>query len=167
MAEITLKGNPIHTNDQLPTEGKSAPDFKLTKTDLSDVSLKDFKGKRILLNIFPSLDTDVCAASVRKFNAQAGDLDNTVVVSVSKDLPFAHNRFCSTEGLDNVVSTTQLRSDSTFAKDYGIEIVDGPMAGLMARSVVVVDEDGTVKYTELVPEIAQEPDYQKAIDALK
>jgi thiol peroxidase len=167
MAEITLKGNPIHTNDQLPTEGKSAPDFKLTKTDLSDVSLKDFKGKRVLLNIFPSLDTDVCAASVRKFNAQAGDLDNTVVVSVSKDLPFAHNRFCSTEGLDNVVSTTQLRSDSSFAKDYGIEIVDGPMAGLMARSVVVIDEDGTVKYTELVPEIAQEPDYQKAIDALK
>lgn len=167
MAEITLKGNPIHTNDQLPTEGKSAPDFKLTKTDLSDVSLNDFKGKRVLLNIFPSLDTDVCAASVRKFNAQAGDLDNTVVLSVSKDLPFAHNRFCSTEGLDNVVSTTQLRSDSTFAKDYGIEIVDGPMAGLMARSVVVIDEDGTVKYTELVPEIAQEPDYQKAIDALK
>jgi len=167
MAEITLKGNPIHTNDQLPTEGKSAPDFKLTKTDLSDVSLNDFKGKRVLLNIFPSLDTDVCAASVRKFNAQAGDLENTVVLSVSKDLPFAHNRFCSTEGLDNVVSTTQLRSDSTFAKDYGIEIVDGPMAGLMARSVVVIDEDGTVKYTELVPEIAQEPDYQKAIDALK
>ena len=167
MAEITLKGNPIHTNDQLPTEVKSAPDFKLTKTDLSDVSLNDFKGKRVLLNIFPSLDTDVCAASVRKFNAQAGDLENTVVLSVSKDLPFAHNRFCSTEGLDNVVSTTQLRSDSTFAKDYGIEIVDGPMAGLMARSVVVIDEDGTVKYTELVPEIAQEPDYQKAIDALK
>ncbi len=167
MAEITLKGNPIHTNDQLPTEGKAAPDFKLTKTDLSDVSLNDFKGKRVLLNIFPSLDTDVCATSVRKFNAQAGDLENTVVLSVSKDLPFAHNRFCSTEGLDNVVSTTQLRSDSTFAKDYGVEIVDGPMAGLMARSVVVINEDGTVKYTELVPEIAQEPDYQKAIDALK
>lgn len=167
MAEITLKGNLIHTNDQLPSEGKSAPDFKLTKTDLSDVSLNDFKGKRVLLNIFPSLDTDVCAASVRKFNAQAGDLDNTVVLSVSKDLPFAHNRFCSTEGLDNVVSTTQLRSDSTFAKDYGIEIVDGPMAGLMARSVVVIDEGGNVKYTEQVPEITQEPDYQKAIDALK
>lgn len=167
MAEITLNGNLIHTNDQLPTEGKVAPDFKLTKTDLSDVGLKDFQGKRILLNIFPSLDTEVCAASVRKFNEQAGNLNNTVVLSVSKDLPFAHNRFCSAEGLNNVVSTSQLRPDSTFAKDYGIEIVEGPMAGLMARSVVIIDKDGKVKYTELVPEIAQEPDYQKAIDALK
>lgn len=166
MAEITLKGNPIHTNDNLPTEGKSAPDFLLTKTDLSDVSLKDFAGKKILLNIFPSLDTDVCANSVRKFNAQAGDLENTVVLSVSKDLPFAHNRFCSTEGLDKVISTTQLRPESTFARDYGIEITDGLMAGLMARSVVVIDESGKVKYTQLVPEIAQEPDYQSAIDAL-
>ena len=167
MAEITLKGNPIHTNKELPSEGKAAPDFKLTKTDLSDVSLSDFKGKKVLLNIFPSLDTEVCANSVRKFNAQAGDLDNTVVVSVSKDLPFAHNRFCSNEGLDKVVSTTRLRPDSTFARDYGIEIIDGPMAGLIARSVVVIDEDGKVKYTELVPEIAQEPDYQKALKALK
>lgn len=167
MAEITLKGNPIHTNESLPTEGKAAPDFKLTKTDLSDVSLADFKGKRVLLNIFPSLDTEVCAASVRKFNAQAGDLDNTVVLSVSKDLPFAHNRFCSVEGLDKVVSTTQLRPDSTFARDYGIEIIDGPMAGLIARSVVIIDEEGKVKYTEQVPEITQEPDYQKAIETLK
>lgn len=167
MAEIKLKGNTIHTNDQLPTEGKAAPDFKLTKTDLSDVSLEDFKGKRVLLNIFPSLDTDVCAASVRKFNAQAGDLENTAVVSVSKDLPFAHSRFCSVEGLDKVISATQLRPDSTFAKDYGIEITDGPMEGLMARSVVVIDEEGKVKYTELVPEITQEPDYQKAIKSLQ
>ena len=167
MAEIKLKGNTIHTNDQLPTEGKAAPDFKLTKTDLSDVTLEDFKGKRVLLNIFPSLDTDVCAASVRKFNSQAGDLENTAVVSVSKDLPFAHNRFCSVEGLDKVISTTQLRPDSTFARDYGIEITDGPMEGLMARSVVVIDEEGKVKYTELVPEITQEPDYQKAINSLQ
>ncbi|MFW5974838.1 MAG: thiol peroxidase [Bacteroidota bacterium] len=167
MAEITLKGNPIHTNDDLPTEGKAAPDFLLTKTDLSDVRLKDFAGKRVLLNIFQSLDTGVCANSVRKFNSAAGDLDNTVVLSVSKDLPFAHNRFCSTEGLDHVVSTTQLRPESTFARDYGIEIIDGPMAGLMARSVVIIDETGKVKYTQLVPEISQEPDYQAAIDALK
>ena len=167
MAEITLKGNAIHTNGDIPKTGDQAPDFKLTGTDLSDVSLKDFKGKKVVLNIFPSLDTEVCANSVRKFNAEAGDMDNTVVVSVSKDLPFAHNRFCSTEGLDNVVSTSEMRPDSTFSEDYGLQIVDGPMAGLMARTVVILDENGKVTYTELVPEIAQEPDYASAIKALK
>jgi len=167
MAEITLKGNAIHTNGDIPKTGDKAPDFKLTGTDLSDVSLKDFKGKKVVLNIFPSLDTEVCANSVRKFNAEAGDMDNTVVVSVSKDLPFAHNRFCSTEGLDNVVSTSEMRPDSTFSEDYGLQIVDGPMAGLMARTVVILDENGKVTYTELVPEIAQEPDYASAIKALK
>lgn len=167
MAEITLKGNKIHTNGDLPKVGDKAPDFKLTKTDLSDVSLSDFKGQKVVLNIFPSLDTDVCANSVRKFNAEAGDLKNTKVVSVSKDLPFAHNRFCSTEGLDNVVSTSEMRPDSSFAKDYGLQIVDGPMAGLMARTVIILDEEGKVIYTELVPEIAQEPDYSAAIGALQ
>lgn len=167
MAELTLKGNKIHTNGDIPKTGEKAPDFKLTKTDLSDVSLDNFKGQKVVLNIFPSLDTEVCANSVRKFNAEASDLNNTVVVSVSKDLPFAHNRFCSNEGLDNVVSTSEMRPDSTFAKDYGLQIVDGPMAGLMARTVIILNEEGKVIYTELVPEIAQEPDYKAAMAALK
>ena len=167
MAEITLKGNKIHTNGDIPKTGDKAPDFKLTKTDLSDVSLDNFKGQKVVLNIFPSLDTEVCANSVRKFNAEASDLNNTVVVSVSKDLPFAHSRFCSNEGLDNVVSTCEMRPDSTFAKDYGLQIVDGPMAGLMARTVIILNEEGKVIYTEQVPEIAQEPDYKAAMAALK
>lgn len=167
MAEITLKGNTIHTNGNIPEVGEKAPDFKLTKTDLSDASLNDFKGKKVVLNIFPSLDTEVCANSVRKFNAEAGDLKDTVVVSVSKDLPFAHHRFCSNEGLDNVVSTSEMRPDSSFAKDYGLQIIDGPMAGLMARAVIILDEKGKVIYNELVPEIAQEPDYSAAMDVLK
>ncbi|MCF8232487.1 MAG: thiol peroxidase [Bacteroidales bacterium] len=167
MAELTLKGNKIHTNGDIPKVGDKAPDFKLTKTDLSDVSLDSFKGQKVVLNIFPSLDTEVCANSVRKFNAEASDLDNTLVVSVSRDLPFAHHRFCSNEGLDNVVSTSELRPDSTFARDYGLQIIDGPMAGLMARTVIILDEQGKVIYTEQVPEIAQEPDYKAAMAALK
>ena len=166
MAEITLKGNPIHTCGELPAIGSQAPDFVLTKTDLSDVSLKDFAGKRIVLNIFPSLDTSVCATSVRKFNEHAQNLDNTVVLCASLDLPFAHGRFCGAEGLDNVVSVTELRKRA-FGEDYGVRIIDGPLAGLLSRAVVVIAENRKVVYTEQVPEIAQEPDYEAALNALK
>jgi len=166
MARITLKGNPINTVGTLPAVGSKAPDFKLTKTDLSDVSLKDFAGKKIVLNIFPSIDTGVCATSVRKFNQEASKLENAVVVGVSRDLPFAHKRFCGAEGIEKVVTTSDLR-DGSFGKSYGVTMVDGPLAGLLSRSVVVVDDKGTVVYTEQVPEIAQEPDYAKALAALK
>lgn len=165
MANITLKGNPIHTVGNLPQVGSQAPDFKLTKTDLSDATLADFKGKRIVLNIFPSLDTAVCATSVRKFNAEAEKLDNTVVLCASLDLPFAHNRFCSTEGLDNVVSLSELH-DRSFGESYGVRIVDGPMAGLFSRAVVIIDENGKVIYTEQAPEIVEEPNYEAALNAL-
>jgi thiol peroxidase len=137
----------------------------LTKTDLADVSLKDFAGKRIVLNIFPSIDTSVCAMSVRKFNAEAEKLTNTVVLCVSLDLPFAHSRFCGAEGLKNVVSVSELRKRA-FGENYGVRIVEGPLAGLLARSVVIIDENGNVMYTEQVPEIAQEPNYAAALKAL-
>ena len=166
MARITFKGNPINTVGTLPAVGSKAPDFKLTKTDLSDVSLKDFAGKKIVLNIFPSIDTGVCATSVRKFNQEASKLSNAVVVGVSRDLPFAHKRFCGAEGIEKVVTTSDLR-DGSFGKSYGVTMVEGPLAGLLSRSVVVLDETGTVVYTEQVPEIAQEPDYAKALAALK
>lgn len=166
MAKITLKGNPINTVGALPAVGSKAPDFKLTKTDLSDVGLKDFAGKKIVLNIFPSIDTGVCATSVRKFNQEAAKLANAVVVGVSRDLPFAHGRFCGAEGIKGVVTTSDLR-DGSFGKAYGVTIVDGPLAGLLSRAIVVVDEKGTVVHTEQVPEIAQEPDYAKALAALK
>jgi len=166
MAKITFKNNPINTVGTLPAVGSKAPDFKLTKTDLSDVSLKDFAGKKVILNIFPSIDTGVCATSVRKFNTEAGALPNTVVVGVSKDLPFAHKRFCGAEGINNVVTTSDLREGS-FGKAYGVTMSEGPLAGLFSRSVVVIDEKGTVKYTEQVPEITQEPDYAKALAAVK
>ena len=166
MARITFKGNPINTAGTLPAVGSKAPDFKLTKTDLSDVGLKDFAGKKIVLNIFPSIDTGVCATSVRKFNQEASTLPNAVVVGVSRDLPFAHKRFCGAEGIDKVVTTSDLR-DGSFGKSYGVTMTEGPLAGLLSRSVVVVDEKGTVVYTEQVPEITQEPDYAKAIAALK
>ncbi len=166
MAEITLKGNPIHTHGDLPAVGSQAPDFVLTKTDLADVSLKDFAGKRIVLNIFPSIDTDVCATSVRKFNAEANALENTVVLCASLDLPFAHNRFCGAEGLETVIPVSELRQRG-FGEDYGVRIVDGPLAGLFSRAVVIVDENGKVLYTEQVPEIAQEPNYKAALEALK
>ena len=166
MARITLKGNPINTVGQLPAVGSKAPDFRLTKTDLSDVSLKDFAGKKIVLNIFPSIDTGVCATSVKKFNQEAASLSNAVVLGVSRDLPFAHKRFCGAEGINNVVTTSDLR-DGSFGKAYGVTITDGPLAGLLSRSVVVVDEKGTVVHSEQVPEIAQEPDYAKALAALK
>ncbi len=166
MKEIKLKGSPIHILGNIPAKGDKAPDFVLTKTDMSDVSLKDFKGKKIVLNIFPSVDTGVCAMSVRKFNEEAARLENTVVLCVSEDLPFAHARFCSAEGIKNVVSVSDLRKKD-FGEVYGMKIVDGPIAGLLARTVIVVDENGKVKYVELVPEITQEPNYAAAIAALK
>jgi|SRR6185436_9155103 len=166
MAKITLKGNPINTAGTLPAVGSQAPDFKLTKNDLTDVGLKDFAGKKVVLNIFPSIDTGVCATSVRKFNQEAASLPNTVVVGVSRDLPFALKRFCGAEGINNVVTTSALRDDS-FGRSYGATIADGPMAGLMSRAIVVIDDKGTVRYTEQVPEITQEPDYAKALAAVK
>jgi thiol peroxidase len=165
MATITFKGSAVKTEGNLPTKGSVAPDFKLVKNDLSEVSLKDFAGKKVVLNIFPSIDTGVCAASVRKFNAEASSLSNTVVLCVSRDLPFAHSRFCGAEGLNNVVSASEFRTDQ-FSKAYGVKMADGPLAGLLSRAVVVVDETGKVVYTEQVPEIAQEPDYSAALKAL-
>jgi thiol peroxidase len=165
MAEITLQGNPIHTSGNLPEVGSDAPDFTLVAADLSEVSGSDFKGKNVVLNIFPSIDTDVCATSVRTFNEKAAGLDNTVVLCISADLPFAAGRFCGAEGIEGVQTLSTFR-DSNFGKTYGIDIVDGALAGLMARAVVVVNADGDVAYTELVPEIAQEPDYDAALAAI-
>jgi len=165
MAQITLKGNPINTVGDLPEVGAQAPDFKLTAGDLSDVILENYAGKKLVLNIFPSLDTDVCAASVRRFNEEAAGLDNTDVLCISKDLPFAQSRFCGAEGLDNVTTLSCFRY-RTFGDNYGVRIVDGPIAGLMARAIVVIDEGGKVIYTEQVPEIAQEPDYASALVAV-
>lgn len=166
MAEITLKGNSLHTVGELPKVGSQAPDFKLTQSDLADVSLANFSGKKKVLNIFPSLDTDVCAASVRRFNDEAQKLDNTVVLCISLDLPFAHKRFCSTEGLDNVISLSELR-ERGFGESYGVRIADGPLAGLMSRAVVILDENNKVVYTEQVPEIVQEPNYEEALKAIR
>jgi thiol peroxidase len=166
MAQVTLKGNPIHTNGELPAIGAKAPDFKLTNGDLKDVSLADFKGQRKVLNIVPSLDTPTCATSTRKFNESASKLPNTVVLVVSADLPFAAKRFCTTEGLKNVVPLSLMR-DKRFAQDYGVLIQDGGLAGLCARAVVVLDEGDKVVYRQLVPEIGQEPDYDKALAAVK
>ncbi|MBI5069136.1 MAG: thiol peroxidase [Deltaproteobacteria bacterium] len=165
MANITLGGNPIHTSGELPRVGTKAPDFKLTANDLKDLSLADFKGKKKVLNIVPSLDTPVCATSTRRFNESAGKLPNTVVLVVSADLPFASKRFCTTEGLANVTALSTLRS--SFAKDYGIALVDGPLAGVTGRAVVVLDENDKVIHSQLVPEIKQEPDYDSALAALK
>ena len=165
MANITFKGNPVHTTGELPVKGASAPDFTLVKGDLSEVKLSDFKGKNVVLNIFPSLDTGTCAASVRRFNKEAASLSNTVVLGISADLPFAAGRFCSAEGIENVVTLSTFR-DNTFGKDYGLLMSDGPLEGLLARAVVVVDPAGKVIYTELVPEIAQEPDYHSAINSI-
>ncbi len=165
MATITLKGNPVHSSGNLPAKGTKAPDFTLVKSDLSHLSLKELEGKKVILNIFPSLDTGICATSVRKFNQLAAGRENTVVLAISKDLPFAHGRFCTTEGITNVVTLSGFR-DTGFGKAYGVDLIDGPMAGLYARSVVVVDGKGNVVYTEQVPEIGQEPDYDSALAAL-
>ncbi len=166
MAQTTFKGAPVHTSGNLPSAGSKAPDFKLTKTDLSDVSLKDFAGKKVILNIFPSIDTPTCAASERRFNQEAAKIPNTVIVSVSKDLPFALKRFCAAEGIDKVVPSSELRDDG-FGKAYGVRITDSALAGLFARSVVVLDESGKVLHSQLVPDIANEPDYAAALGALK
>ena len=164
MATITFKGNSIHTAGKLPEIGTKAPDFQLVKTDLTASSLSDYKGKKVILNIFPSLDTSVCATSVRKFNADAGSLSNTVVLCISRDLPFAHSRFCAVEGLNNVISLSEFRDDS-FSKAYNVKIVDGPLVSLFSRAIVVINEQGVVTYTEQVPEIAQEPDYEAVLKA--
>ncbi len=166
MAEITFKGNKVNTVGNLPKLGSQAPDFKLTGSDLSDKTLGDFIGKKVVLNIFPSLDTSVCATSVRKFNQQASDFDGVEVLCISKDLPFAHGRFCAAEGIQNVVSLSEYK-DRNFGNTYGVEIADGPLAGLFSRAVVVVDEAGKVLYSEQVPEITQEPDYESALAAVK
>jgi thioredoxin-dependent peroxiredoxin len=165
MAKITLKGNPVNTSGNLPGKGTHAPEFNLVKSDLGTLSLSELKGKKIILNIFPSLDTSVCATSVRKFNQLAAGKANAVVLGISKDLPFAHGRFCSTEGITNVVTLSGFR-DSSFGKSYGVDIIDGPLAGLYARSVVVVDEKGSIIYTQLVPETTEEPDYDAALAVL-
>ncbi|MCU0365841.1 MAG: thiol peroxidase [Bacteroidales bacterium] len=165
MAKITLKGNPVNTSGNLPSVGSKAPGFTLVKSDLTQLSLDELKGKKLLLNIFPSLGTSVCATALRKFNQLAADRENTVVLAISKDLPFAHNSFCTTEGIKNVITLSGFR-DTDFGKAYGVDVLDGIFAGLYARSVVVTDEKGVVKYTELVSDIANEPDYDKAIAAL-
>ena len=165
MANITLGGNPIHTSGELPPVGAKAPDFKLTANDLADLSLASFKGKKKVLNIVPSLDTPVCATSTRKFNENAGKLPNVAVLVISADLPFASKRFCTTEGLANVTPLSTFRS--TFGKDWGVAIVDGPLAGVTSRAVVVLDENDKIVYEEQVPEIKQEPNYDAALAALK
>ncbi|MBC7908006.1 MAG: thiol peroxidase [Rhodospirillaceae bacterium] len=166
MATITLKGNPINTSGNLPAVGSAAPDFTLVKTDLSAVSLKDLAGKTVVLSVFPSVDTPTCATSVRRFNAELDKLGDVTVLCASADLPFAHKRFCGAEGLDRVLSVSDLR-DKDFGKRYGLTIVDGPLAGLLARAVVVIGPDGKVKYTQMVSEVADEPDYAAAITAAK
>ena len=166
MATTNFKGQPVKLIGEFIQVGKVAPDFELVKTDLSSFSLKDLKGKNVVLNIFPSLDTSVCATSVRKFNKMAAGLKDTGVLAISKDLPIAHARFCTTEGIEHVVPLSDFRY-SDFDESYGVRMADGPLAGLLARSVVVIGKDGTVAYTELVPEITQEPDYEKALAAVK
>lgn len=165
MANVTLKGNPFNTNGSLPSVGSQAPALELVKTDLSTVSLTDLAGKRVVLNVFPSIDTPTCATSVRQFNEKASQVENTVVLCVSQDLPFAASRFCGAEGLENVVPASAFRSN--FAETYGVKLVDGPLTGLTARAVIVIDETGKVAHTELVGEIANEPNYDAALAALK
>ncbi len=165
MASITLKGNPVSTVGELPAVGSAAPAFSAVKTDLSECVLADLAGKKAVLNIFPSIDTGTCAASTRRFNKEAGELKNTVVVCVSADLPFALGRFCGAEGLEGVVPVSVFRNPE-FGTGYGVTIADGPLAGLLSRAVVVIDEAGKVVYTEQVPEITQEPNYEAALAAL-
>jgi len=166
MAQVTHRGNPFHTVGELPRVGGQAPPFSLTRTDLSTATLADFQGRRVVLNLFPSIDTPTCATSVRTFNAQASRAANTVVLCISADLPYAAARFCSTEGLDQVVPLSTFRSPE-FGQDYGVTLQDGPRRGLLARAVVVLDEGGKVLYTQLVGELTQEPDYGAALAALK
>ena len=164
MAEITLGGNPVHTSGDLPAVGAAAPSYSLVGADLSEFDAGEFAGKNVILNIFPSIDTPTCATSVRQFNERAAGMDETVVVCVSADLPFAMGRFCGAEGIENVKVGSTFRSD--FGSTYGVDLTDGKLQGVLARAVVVIGPDGTVKHTELVPEIAQEPDYDAALAAL-
>ncbi|MEY8847662.1 thiol peroxidase [Psychroserpens sp. XS_ASV72] len=166
MAKITLGGNPIETVGELPKKGHKIPDFKLTATDLADKTQNDFKGSRLVLNIFPSIDTGTCAQSVRTFNEKASQLENTKVLCISKDLPFAMGRFCGAEGLDNVISLSDYKTGN-FGKQFGLTINNGPLETLHSRCVVVVDVDGTILHTEQVPEIADEPNYKAALEALQ
>jgi thiol peroxidase len=165
MATVTLKGNPVHTNGELPKVGAPAPAYTLTKTDLSDVTTAELKGKRVVLNIFPSIDTPTCATSVRTFNKRASEKPNTVILCISVDLPFAQKRFCGAEGLENVVPASTFRNPD-FLTAYGVRLEDSGLRGLTARSVVVVDENGVVRHTELVSEIANEPNYDAALAVL-
>jgi thioredoxin-dependent peroxiredoxin len=165
MASITLGGNPIHTSGNLPIVGSKSPDFELIKTDLSVAKLSDYKGSRVVLNIFPSIDTGTCATSVRKFNESASKLENTKVLCISRDLPFAQKRFCGAEGLENVENLSDFKNGS-FGKDYGLEILDSVLSGLHSRVVIVLDENGVVRYTEQVAEIADEPNYKAALELL-
>lgn len=166
MSSVTLKGNPINVGGSLPQVGAQAPDFTLVAKDLSNVSLSSLAGKRKILNIFPSVDTPTCATSVRQFNSRANEIDNTAVLCISADLPFAQARFCGAEGLDNVMTLSTMRGRD-FLRSYGVEIENGPLAGIAARAVVVIDENDKVVHSELVSEIANEPDYDKALSTLK
>jgi thioredoxin-dependent peroxiredoxin len=166
MAKITFKGNPVNTSGDLPKKGTKAPNFKLIRKDLTNASLNDYTGSRVVLNIFPSLDTGVCAASVRRFNKEAAGLSNTKVLCISRDLPFAQSRFCGAEGIENVETLSDFAT-GRFGKDYGLEMAEGPLAHLHSRVVIILDEKGVVTYSEQVPEIAQEPDYEKALKTLK
>lgn len=166
MSLIAFKGNPVNTSGSLPAVGTEAPNFRVTDTNLQDVTMKSLAGSKVVLNIFPSIDTGVCAASVREFNKRASQLHNTKVLNVSKDLPFAHKRFCGAEGIENVHSAGQFK-DNSFSQNYMVDMLDGPLAGLMSRAVVVVDAEGKVVYTEQVPDITQEPNYDAALAAIK
>lgn len=165
MSKVTFKDNEINTIGNLPSVGDTAPDFLLSKTDLSDITVKDFKGKRVVINIFPSIETPVCSLSVKRFNAEVEKLENTEILCVSKDLPFAHARFNAEEEIKNVISVCELR-DQSFGENYGVRIIDGPLAGLFARALVVLDENSKVVFTQLVPEISQEPDYDSVLNLL-
>lgn len=165
MASITLKGNPINTSGMLPAIGSQAPNFNLTKNDLSSTSLSDFLGSKVILNIFPSIDTGTCAASVRQFNQEASELENTKVLCISRDLPFAQARFCGAEGITNVINLSDYKNGA-FGKNYGLEIIDGPLANLHSRAIVVLNTKGKVIYTEQVPEIVDEPNYKAALESL-
>ncbi len=165
MAQVTLKGSPVNTSGDLPAVGDASPVFSLTKMDLSELSLTDLKGKRVVLNIFPSIDTSTCATSVKTFNQRANEVPNTAILCISADLPFAQKRFCGAEGLEQVIPLSDFRNKD-FGRKYGVNILDGGLRGLLARAVVVVDEDGTVIYQELVSEIANGPNYDAALEAL-
>ena len=164
MSMTKFQGTPVQLAGEFVRVGDMAPAFELVKTDLTNLSLKEMRGKTVILNVFPSLDTGVCAASVRKFNKMAAELPDTVVLAISKDLPFAHARFCTVEGIENVVPLSDFRA-SDFHQKYGVLMADGPLMGLLSRAVVVINREGKIVYTELVPEITQEPNYEKALEA--